>query len=45
VFVEDKINELDKLLRSFGKVVIAFSGGVDSTFLLLLQRRRCRKTI
>lgn len=30
----EKYNELIKYLRSLGKVVLAFSGGVDSTFLL-----------
>jgi len=30
----DKYNELIKYLKSLGKVVLAFSGGVDSTFLL-----------
>jgi len=30
----DKYNELIKYLKGLGKVVLAFSGGVDSTFLL-----------
>ena len=30
----EKYNELIKYLKSLGKVVLAFSGGVDSTFLL-----------
>jgi uncharacterized protein len=30
----EKYNELLKYLKSLGKVVLAFSGGVDSTFLL-----------
>ena len=30
----DKYNELISCLKSLGKVVLAFSGGVDSTFLL-----------
>lgn len=31
---DEKYNELIKYLRGLGKVVLAFSGGVDSTFLL-----------
>ncbi len=30
----EKYNLLQDILRSFGKVIIAYSGGVDSTFLL-----------
>jgi uncharacterized protein len=32
--IDDKYNSLKEVLQSFGKVVIAYSGGVDSTFLL-----------
>lgn len=31
---DEKYNELIKYLKSLGRVVLAFSGGVDSTFLL-----------
>jgi uncharacterized protein len=34
VNLEQKYSELGKILSSLGKVVIAYSGGVDSTFLL-----------
>ena len=32
--LDEKYNSLKKTLKSFGKVAIAYSGGVDSTFLL-----------
>lgn len=34
----EKYNELTKYLKSLGKVVLAFSGGVDSTFLLKVAK-------
>jgi len=32
--LQDRYNSLQKILRELGKVVVAYSGGVDSTFLL-----------
>ena len=32
--LEDKYKSLQKIIRELGKVVVAYSGGVDSTFLL-----------
>ncbi len=34
VNLQQKYNSLEKTLRKLGKVVVAYSGGVDSTFLL-----------
>jgi uncharacterized protein len=34
VNLQDKYNSLQKILKELGKVIIAYSGGVDSTFLL-----------
>ena len=33
-----KLNRLEKVLKKFGSAVLAFSGGVDSTFLLKIGR-------
>jgi len=34
VNLQDKYNSLQQILKKLGKVVVAYSGGVDSTFLL-----------
>jgi len=34
VNLQDKYNSLQEILRKLGRVVVAYSGGVDSTFLL-----------
>jgi uncharacterized protein len=34
VSIKDKYNSLKKILKGLGRVVVAYSGGVDSTFLL-----------
>lgn len=37
--IDGKMKELERILSGFGKVAIAFSGGVDSTFLLSAATR------
>ena len=32
--LEEKYNSLRRILKNFGRIVVAYSGGVDSTFLL-----------
>ncbi|MFN2626155.1 MAG: ATP-dependent sacrificial sulfur transferase LarE [Mycobacteriales bacterium] len=37
--VETKLRQLDRSLRAYGSVVVAFSGGADSAFLLAAAQR------
>ena len=36
--LENKLQKLEELLKELGSAVVAFSGGVDSTFLLQVAR-------
>ena len=36
---EEKLADLERIIKGYGRVTVAFSGGVDSTFLLLFASR------
>lgn len=36
---EEKLKKLEKILQGYGKLAVALSGGVDSTFLLLMGKK------
>lgn len=40
-----KINKLEKILKDMGSVIIAFSGGVDSSFLLKVAKKVLDKNV
>jgi len=40
-----KINKLEKILKDMGSVIIAFSGGVDSSFLLKVAKKVLGKNV
>ncbi|MBC7128483.1 MAG: ATP-dependent sacrificial sulfur transferase LarE [Thermoplasmatales archaeon] len=37
--LNDKLEKLEKILKDMGRFIIAYSGGVDSTFLLAVSRK------
>ena len=39
--INDKLNELKSNLKEMGKIAIAYSGGVDSNFLLKVAKCIC----
>lgn len=41
--VKEKLEALESILQTLGRVVVAYSGGVDSTFLLFVARRVLRE--
>ena len=36
---QEKLQQLEQIIKGYGKMAVAFSGGVDSTFLLLYGHR------
>jgi len=43
--VEEKINKVKDILKRFNRVVVAFSGGIDSTLVLALALKTCKHVI
>jgi len=41
-FIEEKLGRLKGIFQSMGKVLVAFSGGVDSTLLLKVAQDTLR---
>ena len=37
--IEKKYKKLEDLLKSYGKIAVAFSGGVDSSFLVVAAKK------
>lgn len=40
---EGKLNKLKQIIKNMGSVLIAYSGGVDSTFLLKVAKEEMKK--
>ena len=43
--LEEKLNKLEEIITGYWQMIVALSGGVDSTFLLTLRLRSSRKQV